>query len=305
METGRIADAEGWDAPDRPRVSALVLTFNEERHAGACLDALDWCDEIFVLDSFSKDRTPEIARARPNVRFHQREYFGAGPSRNWALPQLRHDWVLVFDADEICTPELRRELQRTILADPPQNAFTIHRRVYLLGRRIRFSGWRNDSVVRLWRKGTCRYQDRRVHAAAVPDGPAPRLAHSMDHHMADDWHGYVLRIVKYGRWGAAQAWRDGRRAGFFELFVRPVWRFVRTYVFQIGFLDGLLGLTFCSLQAYGTWVKYSTLWGWQVNAARGIEPDLPAFDDAAAGAGAGAGEREAAARRPSKDHATG
>ena len=90
---------------------------------------------------------------------------------------------------------------------------------------------------------------------------------------------YAFRLAKYGYWGAAQGWRDGKRPGAFEVAFRPLWRFFRTYIVQLGILDGGRGLVFCALQAYSAYMKYAILWGWRTNAARGIEPNLPDFDD--------------------------
>ena len=93
----------------RPSVSGLVICYDEESHIEACLDSMAWCDEIIVVDSFSTDHTPELARARPNVRFYQHAYRGGGAQRNWALELVRHDWVFVLDADERCTPTSARK----------------------------------------------------------------------------------------------------------------------------------------------------------------------------------------------------
>jgi hypothetical protein len=90
---------------------------------------------------------------------------------------------------------------------------------------------------------------------------------------------YAQRLQRYAWWGAAQLWRDGRRAGAWEVAVRPLWRFARTFLFQFGFLEGLRGFLMCGLQAYGTFLKYATLWTWEADQRDGFEPDLPAFDD--------------------------
>jgi len=263
----------------RPAVSAIVTTFNEEQHIAGCLESLLWCDEILVVDSFSTDRTPEIVRAFPQARCVQRTYFGSASQKNWAMGQVAHDWILIFDADERSTPVLQREIEELLARGPEHNAYTIRRRVHFLDRVIRFSGWQHDQVVRLVRKGTARYPNRRVHADMITRGPSPRLRHPMEHYMTDSLDEYVRRIEKYSFWGAAQNWKEGRRAGFVEVFGRPVWRFLRTYVFQLGVLDGMHGLVFCMLQAYGTYLKWSLLWGWHVNARRGRAPSLPIFDE--------------------------
>ena len=265
--------------PARPELSVLVTTYNEEDNIAACLDSLSWGDQILVVDSFSDDRTPEIVRGYESVELLQRTYYGAAAQKNWAMERCRGEWILIFDADERCTPELRREIEELLESGPRHNAYTIRRRCFFLGKPIRYSGWQRDQVVRLVRKGTASYPNRRVHADMITDGPAPLLRNRMDHYMVEDFHDYLHRMVKYARWGAAQGWRDGRSSGPLEVFGRPLWRFVRTYFFQRGILDGLMGLVFCLLQSFTTYMKWSLLWSWRVDEARGVEPDLPEFDD--------------------------
>jgi len=260
-------------------VSAIITTFNEEANIAGCIESLLWCDEILVVDSFSTDSTPEIVRGYEKVRFHQRTYFGSASQKNWAMDQVESCWILIFDADERCTPALQREIEALLAAGPTHEAYTIKRRVYFLGHVIRFSGWQHDRVVRLIKNGSARYPNRRVHADMITRGPAPVLRSPMEHYMADSLDEYVRRIEKYSFWGAAQHWREKRGSGFAEIFGRSIWRFFRTYIFQFGILDGMHGLVFCMLQAYGTYLKWALLWGWHVNAARGRSPNLPIFDD--------------------------
>jgi glycosyltransferase involved in cell wall biosynthesis len=265
----------------RPPVSGVVTCFNEERHLRACLESLAWCDEIVVLDSFSTDRTPEIARSFPRVRFLERSYYGAAAAKNFALDQTRHDWAFILDADERCPPALQHEIETLLARGAAHGAYTVKRRCYFLGREIRFSGWRNDRVVRLIRRGAARHANARVHPKViVAGGEAPVLAAPLDHFMVEDFHAYLNRMVRYGHWGAAQAWREGKRASSVaDVLFRPAWRFLRTYLLQLGFLDGGVGITFCLCQAFATYAKWSLLWSWQQDAARGRAPALPEFDE--------------------------
>jgi glycosyltransferase involved in cell wall biosynthesis len=270
LEDGRV----------RPKVSGLVTCFNEEHNIGDCIESLQWCDEIIVVDSFSTDRTPEIVRSFDKVRFFQRTYYGAGAQKNWALRHVRFPWVFLLDSDERCTPELRDEIEELLAGNPRHLAYTINRNVYFLGKRIKFSGWQRDRVSRLFKTGTAYYENRRVHSLLHTTGEAPILNHPMEHHMVDlSFDEYAFRLTKYGYWGAAQGWRDGDRPGALAVALRPLWRFVRTYIVQLGILDGARGLVFCALQAFSAYMKYSILWAWRVNAERGIEPSLPEFDD--------------------------
>ena len=135
-------------------------------------------------------------------------------------------------------------------------------------------------MVRLVLRGTGRYPNRRVHADMATELKSPPvLKNPMEHFMVEDWVAYVRRIQKYSWWGAAQVWKEGRRSGVVEILGRSVWRFFRTYVLQLGVLDGMRGLVFCLLQAYGTYLKWSILWSWHINKKQGVEPNLPSFDD--------------------------
>jgi hypothetical protein len=266
-------------SPSCPRISAVITTFNEESNVADCIESLLWCDEVVVVDSFSTDRTPEIARCFDRVRFLQRPYMGSASQKNWAMDQTQFEWILIFDADERCTPELQAEITALLASGPAAEAYTIKRRVYFMDRVIRFSGWQHDRVVRLVKRGAGRYPNKRVHADMQTKGPAPVLTNSMLHFMIESFQQYLPRIVTYGYWGAAQGWKTGKMSGVTEVFGRPVWRFLRMYVLQFGFLDGMAGLVFCMLQAFGTYLKWAVLWEWRANAARGRMPNLPTFDD--------------------------
>jgi hypothetical protein len=171
-------------------------------------------------------------------------------------------------------------VEELVARGPEHLAYTINRDVYFLGKRIRYSGWQRDRVARLFKRGTAYYENRRVHSLLHTTGAAPILRSSMEHHMVNrSFDEYAFRISRYGYWGAAQAWREGERSKPKSVALRPVWRFLRTYILQRGFLDGQRGLVFCLLQAYGTYMKFAILWGWGVNQERGIAPQLPDFDE--------------------------
>ena len=240
-----------------------------------CVESLLWCDEILVVDSISTDRTVEIVESFPEVRLLQRKYFGSAAQKNWAMDRTEHEWILIFDADERCTDLLRDEIQALLAGESEFDSYRIRRRLFFLDSPIRFSGFQRDLVVRLLRRGSGRYPNLRVHADMNTTGPTATLKNAMDHYMVRDMSEYASRVCKYGRWGAAQGWKEGRSSSVVEFVGRPLWRFLRTYFFQLGILDGLHGLVFCSMQAFGTFLKWSILWGWR----RSGEPRLPEFDD--------------------------
>lgn len=268
------------DGRRRPKVSGVITSFNEEHNIADCIESLLWCDEIILVDSYSTDKTPEIAQRYDKVRFFQRTYYGAGAQKNWAMQHVQNDWIFLLDSDERCTPELRREVEELLENGPEHTAYMMNRNVYILGKRIRFSGWQHDRVARLFRKGSAYYENRRVHSVLHTTGETPILGNAIEHHMVErSFDEYAFRLAKYGYWNAAQCWRDGDRTSALEVLLRPAWRFVRTYILQLGILDGSLGIIFCLLQSYSTYMKFAILWGWQRNESRGIPPLLPEFDE--------------------------
>jgi len=265
-------------APGRQSVSVIITTFNEEINVADCIESVMWADEILLVDSFSTDRTVEIAGRYP-IQILQREYFGSAAQKNWALDRVAHDWVLIIDADERVPEPLAREILTVLATQPAVQGFYIRRENVFIDHVIRHSGWSTDKVVRLFRRDKGRYPNRRVHADLEIEGPVPVLRHPFLHHTFRTFDQYFPKFLNYAEWGAAQAFRDGRRAGLAELVFRPWWRFLRTWVLQAGFLDGMHGFVLCSLQAFGVFLKYARLWEYRIRAARGEEIRLPAFDD--------------------------
>ncbi|HEX5133876.1 MAG TPA: glycosyltransferase family 2 protein [Thermoanaerobaculia bacterium] len=256
-----------------------MTSFNEEVNIRECLESIAFADEVLLVDSFSTDHTLEIAREIPGVRILQREYFGSAAQKNWAMDQTLNPWILIVDADERVTPALAREILDLLERGPAADYYSIRRRNLFLDRLIRHSGWSTDRVVRLVRRGAARYPKRRVHADIRPEGHAPVLEHALLHYTFRSLGQYLEKLHRYAEWGAADAYRKGKRPGAVQLLLRPLWRFVRMYVFQAGFLDGLHGLVLCTLQAYGDYLKWAKLWEWRRFDENGWTFDLPAYDD--------------------------
>jgi glycosyltransferase involved in cell wall biosynthesis len=264
----------------RRPVSAIVTTYNEADSIAECLESLAWCDEILVVDSFSTDDTREIAGRYDGVRILCRRYFGAASQKNWAIDRCRHDWILILDADERVTQQLRREIEDILATPVTATAFSIRRRTYAMGREVRYSGWQHDRVTRFFHRGHARYPNRRVHADMRTREKPVILDSVLDHHMVSAVEEYAERTRRYAFWGAAQLWRDGRRKiGPWQVFVRPAWRFFRTYFLQFGVLEGVRGLIMCGIPAYGCFLKYATVWKWGSEHEPGSGPRLPHFDD--------------------------
>jgi len=160
-------------------ISVVIPCFNEEDNIRACLESVKWANEILLVDSFSADRTLDIA-AGYTQRILQREYKSHADQLNWAIPQVHNEWVLVVDADERVPEELAAEIQSLDLEASRVDGFWIKRVNYLFGKQMYFSGWGRDTVMRLFRRDVGRKENKRVHAEfKVPN--AGQLRHPIRH----------------------------------------------------------------------------------------------------------------------------
>jgi glycosyltransferase involved in cell wall biosynthesis len=271
-------------APDRSRhpLSVIVPTFNEEATLGACLDSVAFADDILVVDSFSTDRTVAMARER-GARVVQRTYGYSAQQKNWAIPQARHEWVLLVDADERVSEPLRDEIAALLARGPEADGYWIRRANHFLGRRIRFCGWGSDRVIRLFRRDVSRYQDRQVHSEIDLPGPLPILRHTLEHHTFRSWDQYWPKLEMYSEWGARQMYLEGRRTGGVQMLLRPLLRFVRMYVLKGGFLEGAHGVALSLLGAFTVYLKHARLWEMQIRSAAEPEGDAALRRESEAG----------------------
>ena len=264
----------------RPPVSAIIHILNEVDYIEECLRSVDWADEIYVVDSFSTDGSLDRIREKfPRARIEQREYLGAASQKNYAIDRAAHDWIFIIDADERVTPKLRAEILRTLEGEMPFWAYSVGRLNYMLGQKVRFSGLQRDRVTRLFHRGHARYPNKRVHADLVVDGATGRLRYKMDHHYIRAFDHMIAKMTRYGNWGAAQMFIDGKRATFWDVLTHPPAKFLRDYVVNLGFLDGTRGLISVGMHVYYTFWKYAKLWELTQLERMGRPVPLPRLDE--------------------------
>jgi glycosyltransferase involved in cell wall biosynthesis len=256
------------------RISVLVPTLDEELNLSECLDSVAWADEVFVVDSFSHDRTAETARAH-GVQVVQHPFESYSRQKNWALDTLpfRNDWVLIVDADERVTPELRCEIEQ-VLVSGDCDGYYLNRRFIFLGTWIRHAGWYPSWNLRLFRHKLGRYDDREVHEHVVLEGRVGYLRSDLLHLDRRGLEAFVARHNRYSSLEAAarlkaeqdapdraqlpvsllaspvQRKRFLRERVWPRLPARPLVLFVYMYVLRRGFLDGRAGLALCTFHAF-------------------------------------------------------
>jgi len=244
-----------------PLLSAIIITKNESRHIGACLDSVSFANEIIVLDSGSTDDTCEIARARGAQVHVSTDWPGFGPQKNRALDLATGQWVLSIDADERVTPELAAEIQRLLAAPgkPSHDAWRIARLSEFDGRQMRHTGWWPDYVLRLFRRGTARFTDAAVHESLQAHGKPGTLTGHFLHYPYENIGALLDKVNRYSSDAAAMMYRRGKRTTVLGALGHGLWTFVRIYLMRRGFLDGRQGLIVACAGAAGSFFRYAKL----------------------------------------------
>lgn len=241
------------------KISAFVLARDEEDRIERCLRSLAWTDErLVVVDAATRDATLE--RARPlatEVVVHEWEGFSA--TKRFAVSRTSHPWVLWIDADEEVTPALAEGIRRAVEDPRGRAGFRLRRRNRYLGKRIRHGTWSRDVVLRLFHREAGRFDDREIHESVVIDGRVGELEGFLDHDSYRDLAHHHRKIEIWARLWAAQAMRDGKRAGRCDLLFRPPLRLLKGYILKAGFLDGREGLILAFMDAVYVGMKYARL----------------------------------------------
>jgi glycosyltransferase involved in cell wall biosynthesis len=240
-----------------PKLSVILITRNEAANIAACLESVAWADEIVVVDSGSTDETPAICR-RYTQNLTVTDWPGFGPQKNRALDRATGDWVLTIDADERVTPELRAEIEQVLQA-PDADAYELPRLSSYLGQAMRHGGWWPDHVTRLFRRGSARFSEARVHETLQVTGRTGRLKQHLIHHPFRSLDQVIGKMDSYSTAAAAGMAERGRSAGLTSAVLHGLFAFLRTYVLRAGFLDGRLGFVLAVSNAEGAYYKYLKL----------------------------------------------
>jgi len=242
------------------RLSAVVIAQNEEINITDCLRSLSFADEILVCDGGSTDRTVGIAESLGAVVLH-RDFDGFAEQKNYVVDQAEGPWVLSLDADERVTPELRTEIQGllSIRPDDQANGYRIPRKNYLGDRWIRTGGWWPDLNLRLFKKGSGRFVQRRVHESVAVKGDVKNLKGAIEHRTYRDLSDFIARMNSYSSLAARQSLEDGKKVRPGDLTLRPLAAFLKMFVLRGGILDGSAGYHLAVIHAVYTYSKYAKL----------------------------------------------
>lgn len=240
-------------------LSASIICFNEEENLRRCLESVSWADEIVIADSFSQDRTLEIAKEYTD-RVFQRGWTGYRDQKNFAMSKCEGKWILSLDADEEVSDALREEIREEVGRPNGKEGYRIPRRSYYLGRWINHSGFYPDRQLRLFKKGFGAWVGGRVHERVDVQGRVGNLRSDLLHYPYEGSISGILRKVDaFSSLTAQDMYDKGKRYRLRQLMVRPVTKFMEVYLLKLGFLDGFPGFIIAGMSSFTMFVRYSKL----------------------------------------------
>jgi len=242
------------------KISAVIIAFNEEEHIGKCLASLSGIvDEIIVVDSFSTDSTKEICN-KFNVKFIEHPFEGYVEQKNYALSFARNEYVLSLDADEELSDELKESILK-IKDKPEYGGYKFNRLTNYCGKWIKHSGWYPDRHLRLFNRSKGKWAGINPHDTFMldPGNSVKQLKGDLYHWYCLSFEEHIDKINRFSTIMAGEYFKKGKKGGLFTAVLHGWWRFIRTYIWRAGFLDGYIGYAACSISANASFLKYLKL----------------------------------------------
>lgn len=244
-------------------LSAVIITHNAARQLAGCLESVAFCNEVLVVDSGSTDDTVALAKAH-GARVIEQPWLGYGPQKHFAAQQAAYDWVLCLDADERISPALRAGIEAALHA-PQARVFEMARCNRFMGRWLRHGEGYPDWSMRLFDRRAARWSDDPVHEKVLTSEKPARLAGDLLHDSAETLALYLDKQNRYTSLQAEKLFAEGRRASGLLLLASPLARFLKFYLFRLGFLDGRPGLVHVCIGCMNSFNKQAKLLALQIN----------------------------------------
>lgn len=239
------------------KISALIITKNEEEHIEALIENLSFADELIIVDSLSTDKTKEICQKYPHVQFYEHPFEDYASQRNIAISYASHEWILFLDADERLSNKLKNEIVETI-KKPTFKAYYFKRRFYFSGKPVYFGGLQVDKNIRLFKREIGKFKFP-VHEKLDYDGPIGTLNHFLDHFSYANYEDFKQKWTFYGKLKGIDAYNKGKKYYPLMHVLHPTFTFINRLFIRLGILDGVKGVIVCYVISYSVWIRYNEL----------------------------------------------
>ena len=247
------------DSP--PRISVYIIAYNEQDKIASAIRSVTWADEIVVADSYSQDKTAEIATSL-GARVIQVPFTGFGELRNQAMAACEHEWIFSLDSDERCTPEVRDEITAILGSPEPLDAYFVPRKNFFMGKWIKHSGFYPDyRQPQLFRKGALEFKPDPVHEAYVLQTrtAAGYLRNAIWQVPYKNLEELLHKANRYSSLGSLKLEKSGKSGTLSKAFLHGAWAFVHLFFLKRGILDGWPGFVIALGNFEGTFYKYAKL----------------------------------------------
>ena len=240
-------------------LSVAIITYNEEDNLPRTLNSIkDIASEIVVIDSHSTDKTREIARFY-GAKVYEEDWKGFRDQKNLALEKCTQEWILFLDADEVVSNELKDSIINEI-KNPSADGFLINRKTYYLGKFLNYT-WQPDWKLRLVNKKSNPVWDgENIHEYLKISGNVRKLKGFLYHYTYKDLEEHFQKSLKYAKLSAEIYYKKGKKFKLHKLILNPIWAFTKIYILELGFLDGIRGLSVGISYLISTFLKYMYLW---------------------------------------------
>ncbi|MBZ4683378.1 MAG: glycosyl transferase family 2 [Fusobacteriales bacterium] len=223
-------------------LSVGIITFNEEKKIEKTLEAIkEIADEIIIVDSYSTDKTVEISK-KYNAKIFIEEWKGFGKQKNSVIEKCNNEWILLIDADEVVSKELADKIKKIISnKENEYNVYKLNRCSICFGKEIKYGGWSNDYVVRLFKKGKATLDNAIIHETFITKEKIGKIKEKLYHYTYLDLEEYFNKFNSYTSKGALKRKEKGKKASILSIIFNPIFKFIKMYIFKLGFLDGFYG----------------------------------------------------------------
>jgi glycosyltransferase involved in cell wall biosynthesis len=241
-------------------LSVGLITHNEEEKLPRTLNAVkELADEIIIVDNGSTDRTIEIAHAF-HAKIYAEDWKGFGAQKNSVIDKCKGKWILLIDADEEITPQLKCAIQEIVATEVPQyEVYKIRFTTFCFGKKIKYGGWSNFFRVRLFLNGAGRYDDKQVHETFVTTRKTGAIKSAINHYTYTNLEEYFNKFNAYTSQLAIQYWEAKKNKSALNIYFTSLFHFIKMYLLKSGFLDGYEGYLLAKISAMYVFIKYAKL----------------------------------------------